>query len=185
MRRWFIDCGAHRGESVQMAVRLYPGIFPIAVEPNAACWDDLHTEGALVVPAAVWTSFGYRDLYVGEHEVSSTLISEKTTGGISPERTTRTPTVTLSSLIDPIPPTDAIVLKLDIEGAEYDVLEQALKDGELDRVEDLFVDFHSDRIAGFPVERHNTLVQRLRAKGFSLHKWNPNTGLIKTKNWIR
>lgn len=168
-----------------MARRLYPGIFPIAVEPNAACWEDLHGHGALIVPAAVWTSFGYQPFYVGEYEVSSTLISEKTTGGISPQRREKIPTVTLSSVVAPIPITDTVIVKMDIEGAEYEVLEHAIEGGVLDRVKELFVDFHSERILNFPLARHNALVRKLLSMNFELPKWNPNTGAVTEKTWLR
>jgi hypothetical protein len=65
------------------------------------------------------------------------------------------------------------IVKLDIEGAEYAVLEDALNHGILDhRVAGLFVDFHGDRLTDVSVDRHNALVERLLDRGFALPKWS-------------
>lgn len=82
-KTWFVDGGAHRGESIMLARKLYGDVIAIAIEPTSACWADLAAQGAIVVPAALWTSFGYVTLYQGEYEVSSTLLAKKKTGGIS------------------------------------------------------------------------------------------------------
>lgn len=176
---WFIDCGAHRGESVRFARKLYGApLHVVAVEPQAACWSDLAAEGAMVIPAALWTEMGHQPLYLGDYEVSSTLIAEKTTGGVSTERAETVATVTLASILRALPDGEKVTLKLDVEGAEYAVLEQALADRDLRWVDRLFVDFHADRIPTIPRERHNSLVERLLAANFPLPKWLPVEGEI-------
>lgn len=179
MTTWFIDGGAHRGESIRLARKLYgDSIVPIGVEPASECWADLVAAGALLVPAALWTSEGHTALYRGDHEVSSTVIREKHTGGIRTDSGERVPTVSLDAIIRAVPRPDDIIVKLDIEGAEYAVLEQALANGVLGRVGLLFVDFHGDRITNFPWEQHVQLVERLLVAGFDLPKWIPAEGRI-------
>lgn len=182
---YFIDGGAHRGESVRLARQIYPDAIVIAVEPLAECWVDIVAAGALLVPAALWGSLGYAPFYRGEYEVSSTLIAEKRTGGIS-KTGDRVPTVTLGSLLLPL--SGRVVLKMDIEGAEYEVLERALCEGTLDRVgvTDLYVDFHGDRIEGFPPARHNALVEALLSRGYALPKWDPLAGTVMPwgRRWL-
>jgi FkbM family methyltransferase len=183
---WFVDGGAHRGESIMLARKLYGDVIAIAIEPTSACWADLAAQGAIVVPAALWTSFGYVTLYQGEYEVSSTLLAKKKTGGISADRSERVPAVTLGSLLSALPG-GRIVLKLDIEGAEYEVLEH-IDAALLVRVApgDLCVDFHGDRIAGFSRKRHEHLVERLLAAGYELPKWIPEEGRVVPwgRKWI-
>lgn len=184
---WFVDGGAHRGESVRLARKLYGDVIAVAVEPTSACWADLAAQGAIVVPAALWTSPGHVALYRGEYEVSSTLLAEKRTGGISADRSERVPAVTLGSLLGAVPAGERIVLKLDIEGAEYAVLEH-LDVALLARVApgDLYVDFHGERIAGFPRSRHEQLVVRLLGAGYELPKWIPGEGRVVPwgRKWI-
>lgn len=189
MTTWFVDGGAHRGESVRLARRLHYDVAAVAVEPASECWQDLVAEGALVVPAALWSSAGHTTFYRGDYEVSATLVLEKRTGGVSAARAERVPTVTLGSVLRPLPAGDRVVVKLDVEGAEYEVLEHALAEGALDRVraEDLYVDFHGDRIDGFPAERHARLVGRLLARGYFLPKWDPVAGEVLPwgRRWLR
>jgi FkbM family methyltransferase len=184
---WFIDCGAHRGESIDLARKLYGGdLSVIAVEPLAACWRSLASRGALVVPAALWTEIGMASLYRGDHEVSSTLLVDKSTGGVSRERSDTVATVTLATLLSALPDGNRVILKLDIEGAEYDVLEQAIAEKRLRWIHELFVDFHADRIPSIGKERHNALVDRLLGMRFPLQKWSPVDGGINEcgKAWL-
>jgi FkbM family methyltransferase len=184
---WFLDGGAHRGESIRLAKATYEGqIVAVAVEPAAECWPDLEAEGAILIPAALWSSTGRRPLYLGTNEVSHTLIAEKTTGGISADRSIAVPTVTLGSILRAIPSGERIIVKLDLEGAEYEVLEATLASGLLRWVDELYVDFHADRIRDFSVERHNRLVTTLLDARFPLPKWSPATGEILPwgKRWL-
>lgn len=177
---WLVDGGAHRGESISLARALCGDpLHIVAIEPASECWADLAAKGAIVLPAALWTSMGYATFYRAEHEVSSTLLEKKRTGGVSADRTERVPTLTLGSILRALP-AERIVLKLDIEGAEYEVLEQALDEGVLDLVAagDLYVDFHGERIEGFARERHDRLVGRLLAAGYELGKWIPGEGRV-------
>lgn len=171
---WFIDGGAHRGESIRLARTIYgEAIIAVAVEPAAECWPDLVVESAILIPAALSATVGRVPFYRATYEVSATTVSEKTTGGVLLDAPELVPSVTLTSLIRAVPRDEALIVKLDIEGAEFDVLEQALDDGALRLASDLYADFHGDRIAGFPRERQNRLVGRLLAAGFTLPKWCP------------
>ena len=175
---WFIDGGAHRGESIKLARQLYDSpLSIIAVEPACECLDDLACQGVLIIPAALSTSPGRATLYRGDHEVSATLIVEKTTGGVSRDRAETVPTVTLHSILDALHSDDVVHLKLDIEGAEYDVLEQAIEIGSLRRVTNLYVDFHADRIPHLR-DRHNALVEHLLSAGYPLPKWSPGENSV-------
>ena len=184
---WLIDGGAHRGESIDFARRYFADatMGAIAVEPACECWPELATRGAIVIPAALSSRFGVTTFYRGQYEVSATTCPEKKTGGVDLASWSTVPTVTLGSLIAGLPSADRIVVKLDIEGAEYDVLETALDDRDLRRVVELFVDFHADRIPEFR-DRHNRVVERLLAAGWKLEKWCPIDGTVKPwgRKWL-
>lgn len=184
---WFIDGGAHRGESIRLARTLYGDpLSVLAIEPNAACWPELAAENALLFPGALSTSTGSAPLYRGTYEVSASLVREKTTGGISTENPIQVATTTLSAILRALPFGEQLVLKLDIEGAEYDVLEQALADKMLRWVSTLYVDFHADRIPAIGRERHNALVERLLSMGYALQKWLPIDGTVREcgQGWL-
>ena len=67
--------------------------------------------------------------------------------------------------------TDHIVVKMDIEGAEYAVLEKMVVDGSIDYVNELFVEFHWLMNDTITHERHNALVQALKART-QLREWH-------------
>jgi hypothetical protein len=48
-------------------------------------------------------------------------------------------------------------LKLDIEGAEYDILEKMVADGTIKRIDELFIEFHWDK-CGIAKDRHDRIV---------------------------
>ena len=61
---------------------------------------------------------------------------------------------------------DYIVVKLDIEGAEYELLNHMLSTNCLEYVNDLFVEFHLGKIKNINEEQHNKLISKLYSLGF-------------------
>lgn len=182
---WFIDGGAHRGESIRFARGIYGAdLHVVAVEPNVDCLGDLEAERALVVPAALASPSGLASLWIDEREASASTVREKFATRPAVERVV--PGVTLTSILRALPPWDRVIVKLDIEGAEYDVLEQTLEANALAAVAELHVDFHADRIPSIGRDRHNALVERLLGAGYALPKWMPVEGQIlpKGRGWL-
>jgi FkbM family methyltransferase len=62
---------------------------------------------------------------------------------------------------------DIIVLKIDIEGAEYDLLNKMIKDGTINYINQIFCEWHYDRV-NVPKEAHDALVKKLQDLGFDL-----------------
>merc|ERR1712113_416271 len=75
---------------------------------------------------------------------------------------------------------DYVVVKMDIEGSEYDVLRHLLKEKVTNLIDELFVEFHTeiDTCCRPPndVGRHRedavNLIKTLRAAGVYVHEWN-------------
>ena len=68
---------------------------------------------------------------------------------------------------------DFIVMKLDVEGAEYDILDKMLEDMTLHRISHLFVEFHAKYFTNLQEMqlREFNLVQRIQREGINLHHW--------------
>lgn len=69
-----------------------------------------------------------------------------------------------------------IVLKLDVEGAEYAILDDLLKTNVIDRVEKLYVEFHSklytkSRLSFF-MKKENELTSSLQNRKVNLTIWH-------------
>lgn len=156
-----IDCGAHIGTvSLQYRAR-FPEAAIYAVEPDPLTIERLRrnlesVENVSVIQAAVGARSGSAAFFQSTHSWSSSLTPPpyEPVGG-----QTVVPTMTLSDLLDHCGVTHVDLLKLDIEGAELDVLGDS--EG-LSRVRAIVGEIHYD--LGRFTERE--LIARL--KDFSL-----------------
>ena len=57
-------------------------------------------------------------------------------------------------------------LKLDLEGAEYDLLEN-IESSDLDNINQLFIEFHHHCIDSYTLNDTNRLVQKIKNLGFN------------------
>src|SRR5438105_8034028 len=158
-----LDCGANIGLGVIYWKRLYPSSRIIAFEPDPAVFETLvwncnqrHLEGVELVNKAVWSRPG---------EVS--FLSEGADAGHvafgtlrDARQTVQVPSVRLVDYLnEPIE-----LLKLDIEGAEIEVLRDC--HDQLDTVNRLFVEYHSF----LGEEQHlDEIFSLLKTSGFRIH----------------
>ena len=156
MRKIFIDCGAHCGESILEAKRRFGDDLEVySFEANTNLANALqeyfkNDPKVTVENKAVWIDDSQLDLYlsVGWSDGSS-VYKEKNSGGISDNIKLTVPCFDLSSFIkNTFKEEDYIILKLDIEGAEYEVIESLGVHGVFDRVILMFTEFHDSKIPG-------------------------------------
>src|SRR5258708_28642659 len=158
-----LDCGANIGLGLIYWKRLYPSARIVAFEPDPGVFESLvwncnqrQLEGVELVNKAVWSGLG---------EVS--FLSEGADAGHvafgslrDATRTIQVPSVRLFDYLDePIE-----LLKLDIEGAEIEVLRDCRNN--LDNVNHLFVEYHSF----LGQEQHlDEIFSILKRNGFRIH----------------
>jgi FkbM family methyltransferase len=147
-----IDCGAHKADSIVPLVRLF-GPFDriVAFEANPEYepyFSRLAEAHAVELhKAAVWVADGTIPLFLGEAGPESSVIFEKTTGSFTRERHLEVPAVDFSAWLGrEVAPADEVIVKMDIEGAEFAVLEKILDDGTARLVDLLLIEWHADRI---------------------------------------
>jgi len=165
-----LDCGSHIGMSVLRFKRVAPGCRVVAFEPDASVLELLHRNieenslrGIDVVPAALADGHG-----------TSHFVPDGADGGAltrhdyAPPSASVVPTVPLSDYLDE--PVD--LLKMNIEGAEGDVLQEAAS--KLHNVRQMVVEYH-----GFPEcgQRLHEILALLDACGFryALHHFDYET----------
>ncbi|HEX5412416.1 MAG TPA: FkbM family methyltransferase [Terriglobia bacterium] len=155
---FIIDCGANIGLAILYWKRLYPGARILAFEPDPKLFQLLQQNtgalpGVTLLPKAVWRESG-----------ELPFRSEGSWGGRvclpDDEESFLVPGMRLRELLDQ--PID--LLKIDIEGAEYDVLRDC--SDRLPNVGNLFVEYHS--APGSPQVLPELLLI-LRASGFRYH----------------
>ena len=75
---------------------------------------------------------------------------------------------------------DFILLKMNIEGAEYQILEHMIKDGSIKYVDELYVQFHdTDKIKGITKEDTAKIVKLLKDNGIEPKIWDKRHSLFK------
>lgn len=172
-----IDCGANRGIVLEAAVLALPEFEHIAFEANPELIADLqrvrarHPREAIeVYHAAVWVQDGTIDLYLTDAGADptregSTLMMGKRTGGVDYAAPRPIPAIDFDRFLrERFDERDTLVVKMDIEGAEYDVLERMVEGGSLGLVAALLVETHAHKISAVTPERHDALLGRLTSR---------------------
>ena len=152
MNKYFIDCGAHCGESILTAKQKF-GINTIVIsfEPIpglAKQLQEIYKDNPTVniQNSAVWINDSVRKFYLSEEytDGSSLLTS---LNNLKEEHYVKIPCFDLSSWIkNTFTPNDYIILKLDIEGAEYEVLNKLIEDGTINMINEFWGEWHDMKI---------------------------------------
>jgi len=180
----FIDGGAHRGETLRhFAETIACAFLPweiYAFEPNPHLVPEIPRYPRLsVLEKAISAKDETVEFYFGESTLG---------GSISADKLNRRSKSVAVEAIDFIrwlsknfTPEDFVWVKLDIEGAEYPVLEKLLSDGNAKYVDLLAVEFHNEKV-GVPKAKDKDLVKELRKNkvAVQLGAASPSTG-----DWFR
>lgn len=174
----FVDCGANTCQLLRHFIRELPGYEFYAFEPQP----ELGAEGARVaaehpdVPIhffnyAVWTRNEDIDLYLAANwddafRDGSTVVAGHVDNAAEVDYTSpvRVQAIDFSAWIaETVAEQDYVIVKMDIEGAEYDVLEKLIRDGNADLIDEMIVEFHQHMNPTISRERHDELVDQLQA----------------------
>jgi len=179
-----VDCGAHIGSSIKVLQfrRAFTSIY--AFEPNPVLFPVLQANLSSLAnlyelhlyDAAVWIHSTGVDLYLG-HPESSTLIPGKRAHPrygvpIDYQRPVHVKSIGLSQWIHAtFGIGDTVILKMDIEGAEYEVLDQMLQEDTLRYIDELYVEWHVDRLLSISQDVH-ARIKREVANRTALRPWD-------------
>lgn len=155
MRKIFIDLGAHKGDTV----KAFKGmdeyspdfeLFAFEPNPNSKIHKKAEKYGVTVFQKAAWIEDGVMPFYTNPKHLDcqgGTLLKEKTSGGLDKNHPLMVETVDIGKWIkDNFASTDTIILKMDIEGAEYKVLSKMVDDGSIAYIDKLYIETHYNRI---------------------------------------
>tara|TARA_R100000808_G_C2155395_1_gene167789 strand:+ start:15254 stop:15868 length:615 start_codon:yes stop_codon:yes gene_type:complete len=153
-----IDCGANIGDITNLFIN--HGAIVLAYEPNDRAFDVLsnrfkNNRNVRCFKAAVSSSDGVSKLYMHQkspedplkYSTGSSLVSEKSNVNI--DDYVEVKTIDLNRIIQKIKnkfKKNIQVLKIDIEGAECDLLEHLLDNGALHDIPYVFVETHEKKI---------------------------------------
>lgn len=175
MKKVFLDCGGHKGQSVKKAIEIYGSDIDIfSFEPSPLLWPFFNELPTTLIKKAVSDKYETVPFYLGRYSLGSTLFKNKKTGAINYEEPIMVETVDLSSWIkENIPLESYIILKLNVEGAEIPVLRKMIDDGTLARVKELYCNFHYNRFIGGDKNVDRKVIGDVFKYGIVIKKWIP------------
>jgi len=166
----FIDLGAYRGATIgsfrrsRAFVEGQTAIYAWECNPHLADVD--YGEGVTVVRAAAWVADGELPFYISrvrpEKVQGSSVCKNKRTGNLDVENPVVVQTIDFARWLGQFAAVDHVVVKMNIEGAEYDVLEHLCDTQAIRLIDVLHVQWHWNK-CGIAPERHRALVSRLEA----------------------
>jgi FkbM family methyltransferase len=153
MRKIFLDCGANRGQSIVGAKKQFGTDTEIySFEAVTVLYNKLVDKWkddpkVKLYNNAVWDKVDKVKIYIStEWSDASTLYLEKFDRKINQDLYNEVDSIDLSDFIkNNFTPEDYIILKLDIEGAEYDVLYHLAQTGVLSYINELWGEWHLDK----------------------------------------
>jgi FkbM family methyltransferase len=194
-RALFLDCGSNIGQGFEFFRKFYPleHFDFILFEPNPYCfkileqkYSNFHPKGVMLINAAVGTKEGQIDFY-GLDDTEGGIYSVG--GSILPEHNSRIYLTPRSSSlkVNSINFNDflrdligkkkysTIVLKLDIEGGEYEILDSLQDKHLLTLFESIYVEFHSQYmspdLASYYIDSEKEFLKYAKKIGTRVVKW--------------
>jgi len=176
-RTVFVDCGSNtcRVLSDRIERGLETEFFAFEPQPDlVAHVEDVRRKHPSVpihfLNKAVWVHDGTVNFYLATHwgpnyKGGSTLVEGKTTNQVDYSHPITVESIDFSRWIRlNFRKEDHLVIKMDIEGAEYAVLEKMVAEGTIDYVTELMVEFHSQKNETISQERHDALMRTLKSR---------------------
>jgi FkbM family methyltransferase len=152
MRRIFIDLGAHIGESIRFFRDYHPESKHyeyFAFEPLPDNIERLHEINNLtIIPAAASIRDGHEKFFIGLPE-SGSLNNKKRSGGLDGERHIEVKTVNFPRWFNELISGDYVpdvTIKMNIEGAEYEIIEKMNRYGQIPFVRKWYIQWHYEKI---------------------------------------
>lgn len=178
MNKYFIDCGAHCGESILAAKQRFGNdIMIISFEPVpglAKQLQEIHKNDPLVYVqnSAVWINDDVKQFYLSEEytDGSSLLTS---LNNLNKNHYIKIPCFDLSSWIkNTFTPDDYLILKLDIEGAEYEVLNKLIEDGTINMINEFWGEWHDMKISdNTTLQLSKKVYMYLQSNNIKFNEW--------------
>lgn len=183
MRKIFIDCGAHKATTASVVLERFKDFQVHSFETNPEFFHYFDGLNIFLHKKAVWIHNKSINFFPAENSYGGSLFKDKKTGNIIQEPI-KVDCVDLSNwIIENFELDDYIILKLNVEGSEYEILNKMVKDGSIFYINELYVDFHYDKIKSISRGIHNKLISKLNQLNINLYLWGePNKALdYKTK----
>lgn len=176
-----MDGGGNSRQSVERYVNKIGNFHKIYVfEPNSFFSKSYENSNFIFINKAIWTKNCFLPFYLSkdERQIASSLLKEKlckVDSKIVPyfeEEPVLVECVDLSDWIEKnIKTHHRLILKLDIEGAEYDVLNKLIEEKTILKVKKLYVEFHPETVLSKKHD-HHLIIEKLKKIGLLVQEWD-------------
>jgi hypothetical protein len=185
MKKIYLDCGTHLGEGLNNFIEMFSITDKWEVysfEPNTELWQLHDSQNTLsnvkYINKAIYVHDDTIKFNIAHPNTDASSIFGKHIGD-NLSKTVDMQCLDLSKFIlDNFSKDDFIVVKMDIEGAEYEVLRKMIKDNSIFYINHLFVEFHShkDNCAilenGEDKKTTNELFNQIKNLGININFWH-------------
>jgi FkbM family methyltransferase len=175
--KYLIECGSGYGKTLELfsKTNLYENhhwkIYAFEANPQMViktrerCAQMIQMQVLEVIEKALWIENGTIDLYIGRNPAGSSLFKDKTTGNLDKKNPINVTCLYLGDWLRAyLSKDDYIVIGMNIEGAEYRLLDKMIRDSSAEYINELYVDFHNEKV-GVLSEIDYELAERLKSKG--------------------
>ena len=178
MNRYFIDCGAHCGESIIAAKQRFGNdIITISFEPIpglAKQLQEIHKNNPTVhiQNSAVWINNEIKKFHLSEEFTDGSSLLNSL-NNLRNDHYLSISCFDLSLWIkESFSEDDYIILKLDIEGAEYEVLNKLIEDGTINIINELWGEWHDMKISDpHTLKLSKKVYQYLKDNNIEFKEW--------------
>ena len=191
----FLDCGSNIGQGFEFFREYYPikNYDYVLFEPNPYCFEELSKKyagltdsGVQLKNLAVGVNNGSIDFYGLEEEkggiysVGGTVLPEHNSKkfGTSSSVSLKVQSINFSEFLADLLKRNvytSVILKLDIEGGEYPVLDTLCSEGLLSKFEIIYVEFHSQYmrpdLASYYIDKEKDFLKYAKKIGTKVVKW--------------
>lgn len=181
MRKAFIDLGANTGGVSSQFAKDDLDLEIFAFEPNPELEPNLEAVKAWLGErfnyflVAAWIRDGEINLYKSDHPMASTVLE----GKIEPDgwnpidysSFTSVRCIDISTWIDEhFQIGDDVIMKIDVEGAEYQIMQKMIYDGTIFKVRKIICEWHPTLFPHRPWEEHEMIYDKV-ARCVQLEDW--------------
>ncbi|XP_019625007.1 PREDICTED: uncharacterized protein LOC109470488 [Branchiostoma belcheri] len=197
-RKILLDCGGNIASTVELFRETYPGgheflIHSFEMDPSLAPYYAPYSDVVLHNPVAVSNKDGWTVSYLettwfperGLRKTKDWMMGggslfpyedekkDNITGGArNLARHIRVKTIDFSRWIrEHINEEDYVIFKLDVEGAEYDILQQMVHDGTFKLIDKFYGETHFWHPTGWSASKRQELMKKVRMTGFTQTYW--------------
>ena len=165
--KYFLDLGGNDSCSAKIWRKMYDPkaeykIYTFEPEPDFEQYYQT-IENHVLIPSGVWIEDGLMHFYqdiLDSRKAGGSMMQDKFSSNLDKEHPITISTVDFSQwLIHNFNMNDEVIVKMDIEGAEYQVIPKMFDDNTLQYIDKLMIEWHWKKLKGFQKELHNECVK--------------------------